>query len=175
MKAANYLALAVYLVATTGCTTQYAPQSARNIGGFSETEVAPQTWRVVFAGNERLAPSQSEDYAKLRAAELCLAAHKPFMVLSQFSTDLVEKGVDKGRLIRTHGPSGYGTGRAQHSDGVIRSTVIPGKRLFGATSSLTVTCVDESVSDATPAAEVASQLRQRYDLNSGSTRQTPSR
>jgi len=55
----------------TACATPY--QSARLNGGFSETPLAPDMFRVTFHGNGVTSEERAQDFALLRAAELTLA------------------------------------------------------------------------------------------------------
>src|SRR5579862_5939734 len=53
-----------------GCATSYTPSTGGN--GFSETQVAPDTFRVIFRGNEFTSGERTQDFALLRASELTL-------------------------------------------------------------------------------------------------------
>lgn len=61
------LALMVFL---TGCATSYKPNGFIGNGGFDETELAPNYYRVSFKGNEKTSRERASDFALLRAAEL---------------------------------------------------------------------------------------------------------
>ena len=54
-----------------GCATAYGPENAN--GGYSETQLQPNVYRVTFRGNVRLAQAQTNEMALLRAAEVTLA------------------------------------------------------------------------------------------------------
>jgi hypothetical protein len=53
-----------------GCATPY--QSQGLMGGFDETQIAPNVWRVSFKGNGYTSPERAENLALLRSADLTL-------------------------------------------------------------------------------------------------------
>jgi hypothetical protein len=54
-----------------GCATAYKPHGMS--GGFTETQLDTNVWRVSFRGNEYTKGERAEDFALLRSAELALA------------------------------------------------------------------------------------------------------
>ena len=62
------VAFAAFLLA--GCATSY--QSNGFTGGYSETQLAPDVFRVAFRGNGYTSPERAQDFSMLRAAELAL-------------------------------------------------------------------------------------------------------
>lgn len=54
-----------------GCATGYHEMGIT--GGFAETRLAPEVYRVTFEGNGYSDPVRVQDFAMLRAAELALA------------------------------------------------------------------------------------------------------
>lgn len=52
----------------TACSTTYGPSGLD--GGYEETQLAPNVWRVSFVGNGFTTPEQTQDFALLRSAEL---------------------------------------------------------------------------------------------------------
>lgn len=54
----------------SSCATSY--QTVGFTGGYSETQLAPDIFRVVFRGNGYTSRQRSQDFAMLRAAELVL-------------------------------------------------------------------------------------------------------
>ena len=58
------------LLLTVGCATAYQPTGLG--GGYSDTQLAPDIFRVVFRGNQYTAPERVQDFALLRASELAL-------------------------------------------------------------------------------------------------------
>lgn len=62
------MACVFILLSTIGCATGYHPQAFS--GGYSETRLAPDLFRVSFAGNGFTSAQRAYDFALLRAAEL---------------------------------------------------------------------------------------------------------
>ena len=56
-----------------GCATEYQPQGISDSGGFSETQLDTNVWKVTFRGNGDTKVDQAEDLALLRSAEISLA------------------------------------------------------------------------------------------------------
>lgn len=65
----SIVALAI-LVLLAGCATNYQAQSFS--GGFSETQLDKNVFRVTFKGNGYTQSERAEDFALLRSAELAL-------------------------------------------------------------------------------------------------------
>ncbi|MBI5384438.1 MAG: hypothetical protein HZA90_07090 [Verrucomicrobia bacterium] len=59
--------MAIYL---SGCATSY--QSSGFTGGYKETQLAPDVFRVTFRGNRYTSPERAQDFSMLRASELAL-------------------------------------------------------------------------------------------------------
>lgn len=55
-----------------GCATPYQSDGMFRDGGFSETQLSPNVWRVSFAGNEFSQPERAVDLALLRSADLAM-------------------------------------------------------------------------------------------------------
>lgn len=64
------LILVVLSLLVAGCATTYQPQSFS--GGFSETQLDKNVFRVTFKGNGYTQGDRAEDFALLRSAELTL-------------------------------------------------------------------------------------------------------
>jgi hypothetical protein len=62
--------IAVLLASTllVGCATPYEKNGL--LGGFDETQIAPNVWRVSFQGNGYTSSDRAEDLVLLRSAEL---------------------------------------------------------------------------------------------------------
>jgi hypothetical protein len=58
------------LALLAGCATPYQAQGLR--GGFDETQLAPNIYRVTFKGNGFTSPERAADLALLRCADLAL-------------------------------------------------------------------------------------------------------
>ena len=66
----KYIAALSVLLALGGCATSYQAQSFS--GGFSETQLDKNVFRVTFKGNGYTQSERAEDFALLRSAELAL-------------------------------------------------------------------------------------------------------
>ncbi len=56
-----------------GCSTSY--QSKGFSGGYSESQLGPNIYKIYFKGNGYTSKEKAEDFAMLRAAELTLQNH----------------------------------------------------------------------------------------------------
>jgi TPR repeat protein len=65
------LVYSVVIFVLAGCATPYQTDDGF-LGGFSETQLAPDVFRVFFRGNGYTSGDRSQDFALLRAADLCL-------------------------------------------------------------------------------------------------------
>ena len=70
MKTILQLVAIAAVVFASGCATPY--QSNSLTGGFSDTRLAPDVFRVTFRGNGYTSDERAQDFAMLRAAELSL-------------------------------------------------------------------------------------------------------
>lgn len=68
LKASGCLGLGLILLA--GCATPY--KSDGLLGGFSETQLSPNVWRVNFHGNGYTRSERASDMALLRSADITL-------------------------------------------------------------------------------------------------------
>lgn len=72
---------ALLVFALTGCATPYQPQGER--GGYSETQLAENVFKVSFDGNAYIGRETVSDYALLRSAEVVLEhGFKHFVVVA---------------------------------------------------------------------------------------------
>lgn len=62
-----------------GCATGYNHSGL--FGGFSDTQLAPDVFRVTFKGNGYTSRERTADFALLRAAELCQTNGFPFFAV----------------------------------------------------------------------------------------------
>ena len=69
-----------------GCATKY--QHMGLTGGFSETQLAEDVFRVSFNGNGFTSMERAVDFALLRSAELALAHGFPYFVIVAETTDI---------------------------------------------------------------------------------------
>jgi len=71
----------VICILAAGCATQYRSSDASITGGFSETQLAPDTWRVLVEGNSFTSRHHAEQFLMRRCAELALEQGKRYFVL----------------------------------------------------------------------------------------------
>jgi hypothetical protein len=64
------LAVSIAAIVLSACATSYQPQSFS--GGFTETQLDKNVFRVSFKGNGYTSRERAEDFALLRSAELAL-------------------------------------------------------------------------------------------------------
>ncbi len=70
MKNINRIFVLSAIIGISGCATGY--KSDGFTGGYSDTQLAPDMYRVVYRGNAYTAPERAQDLALLRASELTL-------------------------------------------------------------------------------------------------------
>jgi hypothetical protein len=92
------------LLLTAGCSaTGY--HRANSAGGFEESQLSEDTLRVSFGGNTYTSRTQAEDFALLRASELCLSGRYPyFLVLSKGDQTQVGYSVSQYAVYRREWP-----------------------------------------------------------------------
>jgi hypothetical protein len=71
----------VICILAAGCATQYRSSDESISGGFSETQLAPDTWRVLVEGNGFTTRGEAEQFLMRRCAELALEQGKRYFVL----------------------------------------------------------------------------------------------
>ena len=64
------VSLLAFLTLVVGCSTTY--QSKGLTGGYSDTQLSQDVFRVNFAGNAYTSGEKAQDYTLLRAAQLTL-------------------------------------------------------------------------------------------------------
>ena len=99
-----FLALAV---CAGGCATDY--QSSGLTGGYGDTRLAPDAFRVTFDGNAYTSGERAQDFALLRASELTLAnGFKYFAIVDESSSTTVSAVVTPGTAQTTGNAYVYG-------------------------------------------------------------------
>lgn len=77
----NKIAAVIFTLALTACATGY--QSSGLTGGFSETQLDQNVFRVSFQGNAFTRPERAEEMTLLRSAELALKnGYSHFVIVS---------------------------------------------------------------------------------------------
>lgn len=105
-----------------GCATSY--QQKGFTGGYSETQLAPDVFRVNFQGNGYTSAERAQDFALLRAAELSLErGFKYFALLDEASSNKLSTFTTPGSAYTTG--SAYGSGNYATYSG--HTTYTPGQ------------------------------------------------
>ena len=77
----NYL-LSILCLLLAGCATSYQPKSYT--GGYTDTKLDDDKYRVTFSGNQHTSADKVEEYALLRAAEITLEyGYSHFITISE--------------------------------------------------------------------------------------------
>jgi hypothetical protein len=106
----------------SSCATSY--QQKGFTGGYSETQLAPDVFRVNFEGNGYTSSERAQDFALLRAAELSLErGFKYFALLDESSSSKLSTLTTPGSAYTTG--SAYGSGNYATYSGY--TTYTPGQ------------------------------------------------
>ena len=90
-----------FLFFTTSCSTPY--QSMGFTGGYTETQLSKNVWKVRTDGNAFTSQTVINNYALLRASELTLKkGYKYFAVISEDQTTTTQD-IDFGQTSNTYG------------------------------------------------------------------------
>ncbi len=102
------LSIALIAGALAGCATGYS--STNFTGGYSDTQLAPDVFRVKFNGNGYTSQERAQDFALLRAADLTLAhGFTRFAVINE-SDQTVQESYTTPGTINTYGSYNSNTG-----------------------------------------------------------------
>ena len=113
MRASTIIAVTLLGTLVTACATGY--QSEGFTGGFRDTQLAPDVFRISFSGNAFTSNDRVQDFALLRAAELTLANNfKYFAVINSTDQSRTETYVSPGSARTSGTVSTYG-GTAHYS------------------------------------------------------------
>ena len=149
---------ALLFVAISGCATPY--QRAGGMGGYSETQLAENVFKVSFDGNGFIGPDRVTDYALLRSAEVALengfkyfaiVDGKSYSIQSTFTTPATTNAYVSG-----NGNSVYGTATTYGGQ-----TFLVSKPQI---SNLIVCFRDKPEGFVFEAEFVARSIRQKYNL-----------
>ena len=159
----RWLAAIAILSLLTGCATPYS--STGFLGGYSDTVLAPDVYRISFQGNGYTSKERTQDFALLRAADLTLShGYRYFGLIN-------ESEGGRGGVINTPGYA-YTTGNAYAIGNAVygsaRTTYIPGASIpfFFPESGLLIRCFHERPAGAfaLDASFVSSSLRAKYQI-----------
>jgi hypothetical protein len=107
MRISIQMFIIVAAVFVSGCATPY--QSTGFTGGFSETQLAPDVFRVYFRGNSYTSGERAEDFAMLRAADVCLQhGFSCFALLDENSSTSTSAVTTPGYAYTTGSAYAYG-------------------------------------------------------------------
>lgn len=104
-------AAAAVLFVLTGCLPHLAPtpyQPMGRSGGFEETKLSPNSWRVNFAGNAATGTARAEDFVLLRSAEIALQNGFRYFVIADQASRSEISTFTTGGTTQTY-PNTYGT------------------------------------------------------------------
>ena len=146
-----------------GCATPYA--STSYVGGYSETRMAPDVFRVRFNGNGFTSSERALDFALLRAADLTLRNGYSYYVIVQESS-WVATSTHKTRETTTTTGSAHTYGNTTRFSA---NTVTYGGYTYNVSkprAENTILCLKEKPSSglAYDAQFVSNEIRRKYDL-----------
>lgn len=122
MKTSVQIFVIVATALFSGCATSY--QSNGFTGGYTETQLAPDVFRVAFRGNGYTSQQRAQDFAMLRAAELALQRDFTHLaVVDERSSTTAHSFTTSGHATTTGTASVYGN-RATYSG---NTTYTPGQ------------------------------------------------
>jgi hypothetical protein len=99
----------VSLFILAGCATSY--HSSGFAGGFSDTQYAPDAFRVVFRGNGYTSGERAQDFALLRASELTIQhGFTCFAIVDENNTTTTSSFTTPGHADTTAYGTGYSSG-----------------------------------------------------------------
>lgn len=109
MRAAAFFLALVLIVILSACSTTYHPMGLT--GGYSDSRLAPDIYRVAFYGNAYTANERVKDLALLRAAELTVQqGFKYFSVVEENNYAKVTSHTTPGHINTTAQGSSYDSG-----------------------------------------------------------------
>jgi hypothetical protein len=103
----NYSAVIALTLIIASCATPY--QSTGFIGGYSDTALAPDVYRVLFEGNGFTSSGRAQDFALLRAADMTLShGYRYFAIVNEANSTSVSSITLPGQSYTSLSISGYG-------------------------------------------------------------------
>jgi hypothetical protein len=130
MRILSFIAVALVGPLVAACATGY--QSTGFTGGFKDTQLAPDVFRVSFSGNAFTSSDRVQDFALLRAAELTLANNAQyFAVISSANQSRTDTHVTPGSshtsgTVSAYGNTGYYSGTTTYSAPQVQTYHKPG-------------------------------------------------
>ena len=121
----THIVLAIFLAFLAGCATGY--QKHGFTGGFSETQLGENIFKVTFKGNAYTSPERASDFTLLRSAELVLEnGFKYFIIVD--SEKYTKTGAYTTPTTSYTTGSAYGTGN--YAYGSATTTTSGGQTYF---------------------------------------------
>lgn len=102
----NHLLLFLLIAAFAGCSTPYQSKGFR--GGFTEMRLAPDVFRIRFSGNGYTSGQCAEDFALLRACQLCLSNQFSCFALMKSHSEVKSYTYTTPLSVTTTTSGGYG-------------------------------------------------------------------
>ncbi|MBX9637995.1 hypothetical protein [Nitrosomonas sp.] len=130
MMMLRFIAIALLVPLMAACATGY--QSSGFTGGFKNTQLSPDVFRVSFSGNAFTSSDRVQDFALLRAAELTLANNAQyFTVITSADQSRIDAHVSPGSshtsgTVSTYGNTGYYSGTTTYSAPQVQTYYKPG-------------------------------------------------
>lgn len=127
-----------------GCATPYKPTGFG--GGFSETRLAEDVFRVNFRGNGYTSAERTQDFAMLRASELTLEnGFKHFAIMEESASTDISTFTTSGSAQTTGSASVYGGSGSYHGNYSEHTTYTPPQThlVFKPRSGLLIRCFAE--------------------------------
>jgi len=119
MRKLSFIGVALLIPLMVACATGY--QSSGFTGGFEDTQLAPDIFRVSFSGNAFTSSDRVQNFALLRAAELTLANNAQYFAVitsadqSRTVTHVTPGSSHTSGTISTYGNTGYYSGTTTYS------------------------------------------------------------
>lgn len=130
MRMLSFIGVAFLIPLIAACATGY--QSSGFTGGFNDTQLAPDIFRVSFSGNAFTSSDRVQDFALLRAAELTLANNAQYFAVitsadqSRTVTHVTPGSSRTSGTISAYGNTGYYSGTTTYSAPQVNTYYKPG-------------------------------------------------
>ncbi|MGO8763261.1 MAG: CC0125/CC1285 family lipoprotein [Desulfobaccales bacterium] len=163
MSQMKKMALYIVLLLLAGCATSY--QSKSLMGGYSDTQLAPDVFRVYFKGNAYTSNERAQDLVLLRAAELSLQhGFKYFTIVDESSSTKVSSITTPGSAQTTG--TVYGVGNYAQYSGTTTYTPSTTHFMFKPRTGLLIKCFTDKPDNVYTfdSAFVQESIKQKYDI-----------
>ena len=114
--------LIFFTIFFTGCSTTYQSQGLS--GGFTETALRSDFYKVTFAGNGFTSSDKTYDFAILRAAEIALKSNYSYMLITDSNNKITSTTTGGNTYVPSaYNQSGFAKGFAAGSGSMYPITV----------------------------------------------------